>query len=53
MAHIVGTAKVALKKQLKFSSSVSKNGIFVYDGRSVSIFRIGINDCIKPWFDFF
>lgn len=33
------TADFILNKQCKFSSSVSKNGIFSICGRSVSIFR--------------
>lgn len=40
----VGTAN----KLCKFSSSVSKNGILTYDGRSVSIFRLNTDDCINP-----
>ncbi len=43
MINTVGTAKLC-----KFSSSVSKNGIFARDGRSVSIFRLNTDDCINP-----
>lgn len=48
MASTVDTVKFTLNKQWKFSSSVSKNGILVFDGRSVSIFRISTDDCINP-----
>lgn len=48
MTHTVDTAKFTLNKQWKFNSSVSKNGILACDGRSVSIFRISIDDCINP-----
>ncbi len=44
MTNTVGTAN----KLCKFSSSVSKNGIFAHDGRSVSIFRLNTDDCINP-----
>lgn len=40
MELLVGTANFTLNKQCKFSSSVSKNGISQFYGRSVSIFRI-------------
>jgi len=53
MAHAVGNVKFISNKQWKFSSSVSKNGIFVCNGRSVSIFRISTDDCINPWFNLF
>jgi len=48
MINIVDTAIITLNKQCKFSSSVSKNGILVCDGRSVSIFRINTDNCINP-----
>lgn len=48
MTNTVDTANFILNKQCKFSSSVSKNGIFTYDGRSVSIFRINTDNCINP-----
>jgi len=48
MTHIVDTAKITLNNRCKFSSSVSKNGTLVCDGRSVSIFRINTDDCINP-----
>jgi len=48
MTHIVDTAKITLNNRCQFSSSVSKNGILVCYGRSVSIFRINTDDCINP-----
>lgn len=48
MIHTVGIAKFTLNKQCKFSSSISKNGILVFNGRGVSIFRINTDDCIYP-----
>lgn len=40
MINMHGTAVIVFNKQCKFSSSVSKNGIAVPYGRSVSIFRM-------------
>lgn len=48
MAKVIGTNMVALNKQCKYSSSVSKNGICSFDGRSASIFRISTNYSINP-----
>lgn len=48
MIHIVSISKFTLNKQCKFSSCVSKNGILVFDGRSVSIFRISTDNSINP-----
>jgi len=48
MDIIVSTVKLTLNKQWKYSSSVAKNGILHFDGRSVPIFRISTDDCINP-----
>ncbi|NLP27533.1 MAG: hypothetical protein GX370_01930 [Clostridia bacterium] len=48
MAKIIGSLMVTLNKQCKYSSSVSKNGISSFDGRSASIFRISTNYSINP-----
>lgn len=45
MSNTIKTANFVLNEQYKFSSSVSKNGIFSIDGRSVSIFSINTDDC--------
>lgn len=45
MNSTIDTANYIMNKQCKFSSSVSKNGIFSNDGRSVSIFSINADDC--------
>lgn len=47
MNNAVRTEKFILNKQSKFSSSVSKNGIFTNDGRSVSIFSINADKLYK------
>ena len=47
MNNTFGTAKFILNKQSKFSSSVSKNGIFANDGRGVSIFSINADELCK------
>jgi len=39
MITAIDTANFKFNKQCKFSSSISKNGIFSFLGRSVSIFR--------------
>lgn len=44
MTNTFGTAG----KLCKFSSSVSKNGIFTYYKRSVSIFSLNTDECINP-----
>ncbi|MDF2984539.1 MAG: hypothetical protein K0R50_49 [Eubacterium sp.] len=46
MANVVGT--IMTNKQWKYSSSVVKSAILGFDGRSMSIFRISTDDCIKP-----
>lgn len=45
MHSAINTANFIMNKQCKFSSSVSKNGTFSNDGRSVSIFSINTDDC--------
>lgn len=40
MTNTIVTANFTFSKQSKFSSCVSKNGIFSLYGRSVSIFKI-------------
>lgn len=45
MNSTIDTANLTMNKQCKFSSSVSKNGIFSFYGRSVSIFSINTDDC--------
>lgn len=48
MADIVGNVKFTVNKKWKYSSSVSKNGIYHFDGRSASIFRISIGYSLNP-----
>ncbi|MEL7647655.1 MAG: hypothetical protein AAGU76_06150 [Sedimentibacter sp.] len=47
MTNTIVAADFTFSKQSKFSSSVSKNGIFTLYGRSVSIFKISA-DCMNP-----
>lgn len=49
MDNIVETVKLASKEQLKYSSSFTKNGIKLFNGRSASFFRISANCSINPW----
>ena len=48
MDTTVSTVEFTLNKQWKYSSSVAKNGVLYFDGRSLSIFRISTDDCINP-----
>lgn len=48
MDSIVSTVKVTLNKQWKYSSSVTKSDILVFNGRSASIFRISTGYCVNP-----
>ncbi|MDR3594937.1 hypothetical protein [Clostridium sp.] len=48
MANIVSTVNVILKEQLKYSSSFTKNGMKVFNGRSASFFKISAGYSINP-----
>jgi len=46
MVYVVGTVKVSLNKQWKYSSAISKSAMSAFKGRSASFFRISSDYCI-------
>jgi hypothetical protein len=48
MVNVISTVQVLTNKQWDYSSSVVKSGLFHFNGRSASIFRISTKFCINP-----
>ena len=46
MVYVVGTVKVSINKQWKYSSSISKSGMLAFIGRSASFFTISTDCCV-------